>query len=102
MPLHPVTATAVTLAVDPVALPSSVFAAICAMFESAMPFVRLWNEYAPAPVRVRKPVLENPVMLSNAVPLAVAELVPPDDTASGWFVSVAVPCTVRLLYVGEG
>ncbi|KUY70815.1 hypothetical protein WS46_32075 [Burkholderia sp. RF4-BP95] len=72
------------------------------MLESAMPFVRLWNEYAPAPVRVRKPVLEKPVMLSSAVPLGVAALVPPDETASGWAVSVAVPCTVRLLYVGDG
>jgi hypothetical protein len=47
-----------------------------------MPFVRLWKAYVPVPVRVRKPVLEKPVMLSSAVPLAVEEFVPPLATGT--------------------
>ena len=37
-----------------------------------MPFVSDWNAYAPAPVRVRKPVDAKPVMLSRHAPLAAA------------------------------
>lgn len=76
-------ANAVTFAVDPVAFARTVFAACCARLPSVMPFVRPWNEYAPAPVRVRNPVPENPVMLSSAAPLADAELVPPLATGIG-------------------
>ncbi|KVT62182.1 hypothetical protein WK54_07685 [Burkholderia ubonensis] len=83
--------SAVRFAVEPVALPRTVFAPTCARFANVIPFVRLWNAYAPAPVRVRNPVLLNPVMLSSAVPLADETPVPPDETASGWLVNVAVP-----------
>lgn len=68
---------ATKFAVEPVALESTVLAATCARFPSVMPLVALWNAYVPAPVRVRKPVAENPVMLSRHVPLAVPQFVPP-------------------------
>ena len=58
-------------------MPSIVLAALCAMLPSVIPFVALWKAYVPAPVRVRKPVDEKPVMLSSDVPLAVEAFVPP-------------------------
>lgn len=57
--------------------------------------VEATNEYDPAPVRDTKPIPENPVMLSSATPLAMAELVPPFETVKGF-------CSVRLLNVGDG
>ena len=75
--LHPPIASAVTFAVPLVALPSTVFVAICATLARVIPFVALWNAYVPAPVLVKNPVEANPVILSSAVPLADAAFVPP-------------------------
>lgn len=63
-----------------------------------MPFVSDWNAYVPEPVRVRNPVLANPVMLSKHVPLAAEQFVPPEETGTGFVkagvAAVSVPRTV--------
>jgi len=58
-----------------------------------MPLVADWNAYAPEPVLVKNPVLANPLILSTQVPLAAAQLVPPDATPIGVDAVIVVPTT---------